>query len=42
VAARDQPLLVEVRLRPDDIESVHDGQPADVRLVAYKSGELPT
>ena len=38
----DQPLLVEVRLRPDDIESVHEGLPADVRLIAYKSGELPT
>ena len=38
----DQPLLVEVRLRPDDIELVHEGLPADVRLIAYKSGELPT
>ena len=38
----EQPLLIEVRLRPADIESVHEGQPAEVRLVAYRSGTLPT
>jgi HlyD family secretion protein len=42
VVPNDQPLLVEVRLRPDDIDSVHEGLTADVRMVAYRNGKVPT
>lgn len=42
VVPEDDPLLVEARLQPSDIDSVRAGQPADVRLVAYKGSEAPT
>jgi HlyD family secretion protein len=42
VVPHDQPLLVEVRLRPADIDSVRVGQTADVRMSAYRDGTVPT
>ncbi len=35
-------LIVEVRLRPEDISSVHTDAPADVRLTAFKQRLTPT
>lgn len=35
-------LLVEVRVRPQDIDNVAIGQPADVRMLAFKQRTTPT
>ena len=35
-------LVVETRLPPDAIDTVHVGRPAQVRLTAYKRAKAPT
>ena len=42
IVPNEQPLLIEVRIRPDDIDLIDEGQIADVRLVAYRNGTVPT
>ncbi|MCG5534679.1 HlyD family type I secretion periplasmic adaptor subunit [Ectothiorhodospira mobilis] len=37
----DQPLVVEGRIRPQDVDNVHDGQPADVRFSAFSMRTTP-
>jgi HlyD family type I secretion membrane fusion protein len=34
-------LIVEARIRPEDINSVHTGSPADVRLIAFRQRITP-
>ena len=38
----DDELIIETRLRPDDIDVVHPGLPAEVRLTAFKRSTTPT
>lgn len=37
----DKRLIIEARIRPEDINHVHDGSEADVRLTAYKQRTTP-
>jgi HlyD family type I secretion membrane fusion protein len=38
----DDELIIEVHIRPDDIDVVHPGLPAEVRLTAFKRMTAPT
>jgi HlyD family secretion protein len=38
----DDKMVIEAKVRPLDIEAVHAGLPAEVRLSAYKSRSTPT
>ena len=38
----DDELVIEARLHPDDIDVVHPGLPAEVRLTAFKRSTTPT
>ena len=38
----DDELIIEARLHPDDIDVVHPGLPAEVRLTAFKRSTTPT
>ncbi|MBP2300903.1 HlyD family type I secretion periplasmic adaptor subunit [Azospirillum picis] len=42
VVPEKDPLVVDARLNPLDIDSVHQGLPAQVRLVAFKRRTTPT
>ena len=37
----DKRLIIEARIRPEDINHVHDGSEADIRLTAYKQRTTP-
>jgi membrane fusion protein, type I secretion system len=41
IVPEDKVLIVEARIRPEDINSVRAGSPADVRLTAYKYRTTP-
>ena len=41
IVPADDELIIETRLAPKDIENVHTGQPAQVRLSAYQRGLAP-
>jgi HlyD family secretion protein/epimerase transport system membrane fusion protein len=41
VVPRDEPLMIEARVAPADIDVVHSGLLADVHLLAYNSRHLP-
>jgi HlyD family secretion protein len=41
IVPQDEQLVVEARVRTDDIDSVHAGLPAEVRLLAYKQRRVP-
>lgn len=41
IAPSEDALIVEARVNPNDIEGVHTGLPANVRLTAYKQREVP-
>ena len=38
----DDELIIEARIHPDDIDVVHPGLPAEVRLTAFKRSTTPT
>lgn len=42
IVPADDQLTVSARLRPTDIDSVHAGLPAEVRLTAFKAWSTPT
>jgi HlyD family secretion protein/epimerase transport system membrane fusion protein len=42
IVPEDDRLTVSARLRPTDIDSVHAGLPAEVRLTAFKAWSTPT
>lgn len=42
IVPSEERLVIEARLRPDDIDTVHVGLPAEVRLTAYKRRNTPT
>ena len=39
---RNDKLIVEAQVRPEDIDNVHVNRGAEVRLTAYKQREVPT
>ncbi|MEK0083585.1 HlyD family type I secretion periplasmic adaptor subunit [Benzoatithermus flavus] len=41
IVPRDEPLVIEARVSPSDIDVVHPGLTADVHLLAYRSRHLP-
>lgn len=41
IVPRDEPLVVEARVSPNDIDVVHAGLKADVHLLAYRSRHMP-
>jgi HlyD family secretion protein/epimerase transport system membrane fusion protein len=41
IVPRDEPLVIEARVSPADIDLVHPGLAADVHLLAYRSRYLP-
>jgi HlyD family secretion protein/epimerase transport system membrane fusion protein len=41
IVPRDEPLMIEARVAPADIDMVHAGLAADVHLLAYNSRHLP-
>ena len=41
IVPRDEPLVIEARVAPADIDVVHPGLAADVHLLAYRSRHLP-
>lgn len=41
IVPRREELIVECRIRPEDIDVVHEGLPARVRLSAYRSRKAP-
>jgi HlyD family type I secretion membrane fusion protein len=41
IVPRDEPLVVEARVSPSDIDVVHPGLAADVHLLAYHSRHMP-
>jgi HlyD family type I secretion membrane fusion protein len=41
IVPEDKTLIVEARIRPEDINHVHAGSPAEVRLTAYKTRTTP-
>jgi epimerase transport system membrane fusion protein len=41
VVPKEQELLMEVKVKPTDIELVHVGQHADIQLLAYSSRSVP-
>lgn len=41
IVPRDEPLMIEARVAPADIDVVHPGLAADVHLLAYRSRHLP-
>jgi HlyD family secretion protein len=41
ILPRDEPLVIEARVAPADIDVVHPGLPADVHLLAYSSRYMP-
>ena len=38
---RDEPLVIEARVSPKDIDVVHAGLPADIHLTAYHTRHMP-
>jgi HlyD family type I secretion membrane fusion protein len=42
IVPEDDRLTVQARLRPSDIDDVHEGLPAEVRLTAFKAWATPT
>lgn len=42
IVPRDDSLIVEARIRPEDIDIVHEGLPAEVRLTAFNYRSTPT
>jgi HlyD family type I secretion membrane fusion protein len=42
IVPQDDRLLVEAQIRPEDIDGIHPGLPAQVRLTAYSSRSTPT
>jgi HlyD family secretion protein len=42
IVPEDDRLTVQARLRPSDIDNVHEGLPAEVRLTAFKAWATPT
>jgi HlyD family secretion protein len=41
IVPQDEQLLVEAKVKTDDIDTVHVGLPAEVRLLAYKQRRVP-
>jgi HlyD family type I secretion membrane fusion protein len=41
ILPRDEPLVIEARVSPADIDVVHPGLPADIHLLAYSSRHMP-
>lgn len=41
IVPRDDDLIVEARVMPQDIDAIHPGQPTQVRLTAYKRAIAP-
>jgi HlyD family secretion protein len=41
IVPQNDKLIVEVQVRPDDVEHVHPGQRVNVRLTAYKQRKVP-
>jgi HlyD family secretion protein/epimerase transport system membrane fusion protein len=41
IVPKDEPLVIEARVSPSDIDVVHPGLAADVHLLAYNSRHLP-
>jgi HlyD family secretion protein/epimerase transport system membrane fusion protein len=41
IVPKDEPLVIEARIAPSDIDVVHPGLAADVHLLAYRSRHLP-
>jgi HlyD family secretion protein len=41
IVPRDEPLVIEARVKPADIDVVHAGLLADVHLLAYRSRHMP-
>ena len=41
IVPKDEPLVIEARISPSDIDVVHPGLAADVHLLAYNSRHLP-
>jgi HlyD family secretion protein len=41
IVPQNDKLVVEVQVRPDDVEHVHPGQRVNVRLTAYKQRKVP-
>lgn len=41
IVPQDEKLLVEAKIKTDDIDTVHVGLPAEVRLLAYKQRRVP-
>ncbi|WP_374367393.1 HlyD family type I secretion periplasmic adaptor subunit [Dongia sp.] len=41
IVPQDEQLLVEAKIKTDDIDTVHVGLPAEVRLLAYKQRRVP-
>lgn len=41
IVPQDDKMIVEVKIRPDEIEHVHAGQKVNIRLTAYKQHKVP-
>lgn len=41
IVPQDDRMMVEVQVRPDDIEQVHAGQRVNIRLTAYRQQKVP-
>jgi HlyD family secretion protein len=41
IVPKNDRMLVEANVRPEDIEHVHAGQPVNIRLTAYKQHKVP-
>ena len=41
IVPQNDKMIVEVRVRPDDVEHVHPGQRVNIRLTAYKQHKVP-
>lgn len=41
IVPQDEKLIVEAKIKTDDIDTVHAGMPAEVRLLAYKQRRVP-
>ena len=41
IVPQDDRMMVEVQVRPDDIEQVHPGQRVNIRLTAYRQQKVP-